>query len=145
MPLYHARYTHSAGLPAARAAIASAFTSEAAPVTADDVIIASGGSGAIDIALSALVDAGTNVLVPRPGFPLYGTIAAGYGGEVRYFDLLVGSGGVPWPHRDPWRVRRCVDFPFTFIASIFCHHLCPHPHLPSPSVDGRLTWTRSRL
>ena len=37
-------YAHSAGLREARAAIAKKYTSEAAPLTADDVIIASGGA-----------------------------------------------------------------------------------------------------
>lgn len=36
-----------------------------------DVIIASGGSGALEIAISCLVDEGDALLVPRPGFALY--------------------------------------------------------------------------
>jgi len=36
-----------------------------------DVIITSGGSGALEIAISALLDEGDALLVPRPGFALY--------------------------------------------------------------------------
>ncbi len=36
-----------------------------------DVFITTGGSEAIDVALTALVDEGENVLTPSPGYPLY--------------------------------------------------------------------------
>ena len=48
-------------------------------MTADDIILCSGCSCALDIAISAMADAGQNILVPRPGFPLYTTLAAGLG------------------------------------------------------------------
>jgi tyrosine aminotransferase len=44
---------------------------DAAPLTSDDVVLCSGGSGALEMALTALVGEGDNVLVPKPGFPLY--------------------------------------------------------------------------
>lgn len=59
----------------------------AAPLTADDVILCSGGSGALEMALTALVGEGDNVLVPRPGFPLYQV-------GVRARVLLLRSGAV---------------------------------------------------
>jgi tyrosine aminotransferase len=52
------------------------------------VIITSGASGAIAIAIPALADAGHNILVPRPGFSLYATVCGHYGIECRYYDLL---------------------------------------------------------
>ena len=48
-------------------------------MTPDDVILCSGCSCALDITISAMADAGQNILVPRPGFPLYTTLAAGLG------------------------------------------------------------------
>ena len=61
-------------------------------VTADDVILCSGCSTALDMAIFTVAQAGQNVLVPRPGFPLYATLAAGYGtilrhssGRIRYY------------------------------------------------------------
>lgn len=41
----------------------------------DDVIVANGASGGLELALTALLDEDSVLLVPRPGFPLYqGTI-----------------------------------------------------------------------
>ena len=57
-------------------------------VTAEDVILCSGCSCALDIAIATLADAGANILVPRPGFPLYTTLAAGLGIHTRDYDLL---------------------------------------------------------
>jgi tyrosine aminotransferase len=61
-------------------------------VTPDDVILCSGCSTALDMAIFTVAQAGQNVLVPRPGFPLYATLAAGYGtilrhssGRIRYY------------------------------------------------------------
>jgi aspartate/methionine/tyrosine aminotransferase len=54
-------------------------------VTANDVILCSGCSTALDMAIFTVAQAGQNVLVPRPGFPLYATLAAGYGTILRHF------------------------------------------------------------
>ena len=35
-----------------------------------------------------LADPGQNILLPRPGFSLYGTVAESIGVECRYYDLL---------------------------------------------------------
>ena len=40
------------------------------------VYITSGGSEAIELAMSALVNAGENVLTPSPGYPLYTAVTA---------------------------------------------------------------------
>jgi tyrosine aminotransferase len=56
--------------------VAKFMSVPAAPLTAEDVILCSGGSGALEMALTALVGEGDNVLVPRPGFPLYQVVFA---------------------------------------------------------------------
>ena len=38
----------------------------------------------------ALANPGQNILVPRPGFSLYKTLAESLGIEVKHYDLLVG-------------------------------------------------------
>lgn len=81
-------YTHSAGEPSARDAVANYYTSVETPLSRDDVIIASGGSGALDLAITALVNEGDDILVPRPGFPLYQVIAESNGGRVIEYPLL---------------------------------------------------------
>ena len=41
------------------------------------VLTADWCSCALDIAISTMADAGQNILVPRPGFPIYTTLSAG--------------------------------------------------------------------
>lgn len=55
------------GAAASTAAAAAAVVE----VTSEDVIIANGVSGALELALTSLLDDDGVLLVPRPGFPLY--------------------------------------------------------------------------
>lgn len=48
----------------------------------------SGCSAALEYCILALCDRGQNLLVPRPGFCLYQTLAEGLDIEIRYYDLL---------------------------------------------------------
>ncbi|XP_046856552.1 tyrosine aminotransferase-like [Xenia sp. Carnegie-2017] len=57
-----------------------------------DVVLASGCSGAIEIALNALVDHGDNILIPRPGFSLYKCICGSRGIETRSYKLFPENG-----------------------------------------------------
>jgi tyrosine aminotransferase len=82
-----AGYVNACGTPEARAAIASHHAT--AP---DNVIVANGASGALELALTALLDEGSVLLVPRPGFPLYGVIAESHGASVVHYDLLPDQG-----------------------------------------------------
>ncbi|KAJ0392849.1 hypothetical protein P43SY_003509 [Pythium insidiosum] len=84
----HSGYVHSAGTEEAREAIAKCYGSEAAPLTKDDIIIASGGSGAIDIALTGLLNPGDNILLPKPGFALYQVICDAHKIKCKFYDLL---------------------------------------------------------
>ena len=52
--------------------------------------MASGCSGAIEMAIQALTNPGDNILIPNPGFSLYKTIAGAQGVEERRYALLVG-------------------------------------------------------
>lgn len=77
-------YCHSSGLEGPRAAIAASSKS---PITANDVILTSGCSHALDIALSVLGDAQKNILLPRPCFSLYGTLCGGRGIATKDYSL----------------------------------------------------------
>lgn len=57
-------------------------------VDPEHVVVASGCSGALELALRALLDPGTFLLVPNPGFPLYKVIAENLGANVVPYDLL---------------------------------------------------------
>lgn len=84
----HNGYGASPGINSAREAIAQKFSTPNCKYKMDDIIIGSGCSGALEIALCGLLDDGDNVLVPRPGFPLYQVLAESHGAHVKQYDLL---------------------------------------------------------
>ena len=53
----------------------------------EDVVIASGCSGALEIVMSGLLDPGDNILLPRPGFSLYETICVTREVECQHYRL----------------------------------------------------------
>jgi tyrosine aminotransferase len=100
-------YLPSTGSGAARKAIAQVSNISDCPITDDDVVICSGCSGALELAITVLINEGTrtfqnlpsidpfipslgdNILVPRPGFPLYQVITESLGGHVKHYALQV--------------------------------------------------------
>ncbi len=83
----HNNYGPSAGIPAARDAVAAEYTTNGFPVTADRVFITAGTSEGIELALSALVDDGAEVLVPMPTYPLYTAVLAKLSARAKYYRL----------------------------------------------------------
>jgi len=81
----HNGYTASAGILPAREAVAAEYTSRGMPVSADRVILTSGTSEGIELALGALADAGDEVLVPTPTYPLYTAVLAKIGARAVYY------------------------------------------------------------
>ncbi len=75
----HNGYGPSTGSQAAKEAVAKHVSVPGGEVTADDIILCSGCSCSLDITISTLAQDGQNILVPRPGFPLYTTLSAGLG------------------------------------------------------------------
>uniref|UniRef100_A0A8C6Z1X6 Tyrosine aminotransferase n=1 Tax=Nothoprocta perdicaria TaxID=30464 RepID=A0A8C6Z1X6_NOTPE len=69
-------------------AVAAYYNCPEAPLQAQDVILTSGCSQAIELALAVLANPGQNILVPRPGFSLYKTLALSMGIEVKLYNLL---------------------------------------------------------
>jgi alanine-synthesizing transaminase len=73
----HNGYAPSAGIPSAREAIAREAARNGIPgVTAADVVVTAGASEALELALTALLEPGERVLLPCPGYPLYGALMA---------------------------------------------------------------------
>lgn len=88
-------YYASSGMECAREAIARYVSVPSAPVTANDIYITSGGSHALDLCISLLARSTGNILIPRPGFPLYQTLAQAHGVQCKFYDLN--------PH-DGWKI-----------------------------------------
>lgn len=80
-------YFPSSGLDEARKAIAQYISVPNATVTSNDIYLASGGSHALDLCISLFASPGVNILIPRPGFPLYQTLALAHGIECKFYDL----------------------------------------------------------
>jgi alanine-synthesizing transaminase len=91
----HNGYTASAGIASAREAAAADFTARGVPVSADRVLITSGTSEGIDLALSAIVNEGEDVLVPSPTYPLYTAVLAKIGANPVYYRTDPASGWLP--------------------------------------------------
>ncbi|KAL6077116.1 Tyrosine aminotransferase [Balamuthia mandrillaris] len=81
-------YVQSSGTAAARKAVADKFTTKASPLNENDVLLTSGCSGALDLCITAVANAGDNILIPKPGFSLYKTLCDNKGIECRYYNLL---------------------------------------------------------
>ena len=81
----HNGYLPSAGIPAAREAVAADYRARGVAMTPERVLITTGTSEAIDLALNALVDEGDEVLVPSPTYPLYTAVMAKINAQPKYY------------------------------------------------------------
>ncbi len=81
----HNGYTASVGVAPAREAVAAEYEQRGMPVGPDRVILTSGTSEGIELALGALADAGDEVLVPTPTYPLYTAVLAKLGAKAVYY------------------------------------------------------------
>ena len=81
----HNGYLPSIGILEARTAVADDYSSRGVDMSPDRVLITTGTSEGIDLALNALVDEGDDVLVPSPTYPLYTAILAKIGATPRFY------------------------------------------------------------
>ena len=82
------RYEPSAfGLPAARAAVAADFARRGFPLAPDRVLLSASTSEAYAFLFKLLCDPGDEVLVPRPGYPLFEFLATLESVRVRAYPL----------------------------------------------------------
>jgi alanine-synthesizing transaminase len=91
----HNGYTASAGIVEAREAVAADFLARGVPVHPDRVLITSGTSEGLELALTAIVDEGESVLVPLPTYPLYTAVLAKIGAEPQYYRTDPANGWLP--------------------------------------------------
>ncbi|MEO6224207.1 MAG: aminotransferase class I/II-fold pyridoxal phosphate-dependent enzyme [Vicinamibacterales bacterium] len=81
----HNGYTASVGVVSAREAVAAEYESRGMPVGPDRIILTSGTSEGIELALGAMADAGDEVLVPTPTYPLYTAVLAKLGARAIFY------------------------------------------------------------
>uniref|UniRef100_A0A673Z578 Tyrosine aminotransferase n=1 Tax=Salmo trutta TaxID=8032 RepID=A0A673Z578_SALTR len=81
-------YAPSVGYQKSREVVANFYSCPEAPLEAEDVLLTSGCSQAIDLAITVLCNPGDNILVPCPGFSLYKTLAVSLGIQVKLYNLL---------------------------------------------------------
>ncbi|KAL0490306.1 tyrosine aminotransferase [Acrasis kona] len=82
-------YTTSPGFPDVRAKIAEKYKlPNHQQLTQEDVMLANGASGALDIVIAAIAGEGDNILLPIPSFPLYETLCCHRGIEPRFYQQV---------------------------------------------------------
>jgi len=91
-----AGYTDSKGLFAPRKAVVH-YTQEKGVegVTVDDVYLGNGASELIAMSMNALLDAGDEVLIPSPDYPLHTAVVSLSGGTPVHYHCDEGSGWLP--------------------------------------------------
>lgn len=80
-------YAPAEGILEAREAIVEDAKKKDIKCTTDDVIITTGVSEAIELALSALINPGENFLTPNPGYPLYTALVSKLDAQLNPYNL----------------------------------------------------------
>ena len=88
-------YAPSVGILAAREAVAAECDRRGMPVSPDRVVITSGTSEGIELALTALAEAGDEVLIPVPTYPLYTAVLAKIGARAVFYRTDPDRGWMP--------------------------------------------------
>jgi len=91
----HNGYGPSPGVAPAREAVAAEYTSRGWRVSPDRVFLTAGTSEGIELALSAVADEDSEVLVPLPTYPLYTAILAKLGARAVYYRTDPARGWIP--------------------------------------------------
>src|SRR5262245_62298540 len=91
----HNTYGPSAGIAAAREAVADEYTRNGCPMSADRVFITAGTSEGIELTLTAVIDQDDEVLVPMPTYPLYTAVLAKLDAKTKYYRIDHSRGWMP--------------------------------------------------
>ncbi len=121
-------YSASEGVPEAREAIRRDAEERKGIRAVREVLIGHGASEPIETLLTALLEPGEGVLVPRPGYPLYTAVLAKLGARAVHYDLEEERGWQP----DPAAVEKLVDGGCRALVLI-------NPNNPTGSVADRAT------
>jgi alanine-synthesizing transaminase len=91
----HNGYAPSVGILAAREAVTTECVQRGMPMTPDRVVITSGTSEGIELALTALAGTGDEVLIPVPTYPLYTAVLAKIGARAVFYRTDAARGWQP--------------------------------------------------
>lgn len=91
----HNGYAPSVGILPAREAVAAECAQRGMPVSPDRVVITSGTSEGIELALTTLAQAGDEVLIPVPTYPLYTAVLAKVGARPVFYRTDPDRGWLP--------------------------------------------------
>jgi alanine-synthesizing transaminase len=91
----HNGYAPSVGILPAREAVANECGRRGMPLSADRVLLTSGTSEGIELALTALAEAGDEVLIPVPTYPLYTAVLAKIGARAVFYRTDPARGWLP--------------------------------------------------
>lgn len=80
-------YAPNAGTDSLRQAIANYETRRGMPATMDQVLVSIGATGALNTAITGLLNPGDQVIIPTPAFSLYESITLSAGGVPVFLDL----------------------------------------------------------
>jgi alanine-synthesizing transaminase len=91
----HNGYAPSVGILTAREAVTSECVQRGMPMTPERVVITSGTSEGIELALTALAGPGDDVLIPVPTYPLYTAVLAKIGARPVFYRTDAARGWQP--------------------------------------------------
>ena len=91
----HNGYAPSVGILAAREAVTAECIQRGMPMSPDRVVITSGTSEGIELALTALAGPGDEVLIPVPTYPLYTAVLAKIGAKAVFYRTDPARGWEP--------------------------------------------------
>ncbi len=124
-------YSPSEGIPEALEAIRRDAEERKGIRGVRDVLVGHGASEPIEIVLTALLEPGDGVLIPRPGYPLYDAILAKLGARAIPYDLDEERGWQP----DPEAIAALADVRTRALVLI-------NPNNPTGSVTSTATLGR---
>ena len=99
----HNGYAPSVGIPAGARGGRGRMHQRGMPLSPDRVVITSGTSEGIELTLTALAEAGDEVLVPTPTYPLYTAVLAKIGARAVFYrtDPVARLAARRRPHPQP--------------------------------------------
>ncbi len=124
-------YSASEGVPEAREAIRRDAEERKGIRGIREVFVGHGASEPIETLLTALLEPGEGVLVPRPGYPLYDAVLAKLGARSVHYDLDESRDWQP----DPDAMEKLVDSGCRALVLI-------NPNNPTGSIADRATLER---